>query len=606
MKSLVTQKTQPATSAIGVKLNAATSDTLRFLGEQAGRQIEATVISATANPSSSNKQANSATEYLVQLKVGNQQLQVTAAKMPRVGQKLLLEVVDYQTLRILNAATSNRADSTLTASRVDAKNQITPNPTIPASEARSQNPQMAVIQQALKLALPRQLNGQELKLTLQQLLGQPAPSAQKAANTSAPSTNNLASPAITTTGDRNAVNIPVIPSQIANTRVETAPSGISQQNAKAQSSTLNTATTSSTSGSSPNDSDILRSLSNLRGERLPPILSARLDAYKGAVNSLAELRNPATLETALQNSGLFYEKKLLAIAQQHQPLLKSLARLHAKNNALNDNTSNNLTKPQAGADKSLNTVIADNLKQDIDRQLRGDLKYQLLSLTASAKQLLAGNSRNPSPSVTTGNAQLTEHLLPDASLHRLFDALNNHTTNIQSANTSNNKSFDTISQLLRLVLGGLNRTQVHQLQSAGSQLAAGSEQSTTQSLNAEVPFLHQGRVSVLDIALERETAKKATSATPNTWNVRLRFDLDELGELSALCTLQHKTIAAVFWASADALADKIKAELPSFNNNLTALGLHVSHLHCQLGAPDSEQLERPVNLFNSHLLDELT
>ena len=125
--------------AVGVQLSAATADTLKYLGEQAGKVIEARVVQALAahtsptttpasqqsaaatinatvadekhthntqaqnNPASATNTSNKNDQYLVKLDVGGRQIQVTASQLPRIGQQLLLEVVDYKTLTILNA-----------------------------------------------------------------------------------------------------------------------------------------------------------------------------------------------------------------------------------------------------------------------------------------------------------------------------------------------------------------------------------------------------------------------------------------------------------------------------------------------------------------------
>ena len=158
-------------------------------------------------------------------------------------------------------------------------------------------------------------------------------------------------------------------------------------------------------------------------------------------------------------------------------------------------------------------------------------------------------------------------------------------------------------QLLRLALGATARTQTQQILAVGSQLAGQVDPQINQSLNVELPLWLDQRLSMVEIKLEREKAARRAREKIDTWNVRLRFDLEELGELTALATLQGKRMAAVLWSSQPQLTEKIQAELAEVTSQLKQSGLDVQHLHCRTGQPPAATDSKAANILQMNLLD---
>lgn len=635
---VLTEKGTSLTSPAGIKLNALNPDTLKYLGGHVGKVIEAKVVQVvselTANtgadkastkhiqnknlPNKSSAQSTPLnnpkseqtnlsgnthrreTPFQVVLEIGTQRISVKSPLAPRIGQLLQLEVINFKTLSIIEANPRAHAGTTHTAARLNTSVPLTPlAPQTTATTKQLTNidtlgSQIARVQKALRQSLPKQLARSELRSALDSLAKQQPSLAAAKPNTSIttalPNTASNSVPAggtapPSTNGNLSSTNSTAV--QQPNVNIKPAPT----VNAKSK-------TTSNL---------IQNSAANI-----PASIKLPLQQFKDSIPALEQLIKPDGVKQALLNSGLFFEKKLTQLLPQSRPLIQQAAQQTTQlTTQLTTAKKSHPTPTELGkiaGNENFSKTDTPLNKTEASKHLKGDLKYQMASVAGAIKSHLAKSTS--SSSTASRSQQLTEtlpqHLQTNSTLALLWQLENSPPIQRSKNTAAETDSNDTVMQLLRLALGSLARTQSQQLQSIGSQLAANSDTVSNQLLNAELPFWHDARLNIIDIKIDREKTDKQKTEKPNAWNVRLRFDLEELGELTALATLQGKTMAAVFWASGKTLADKIGRELESLSQNLIELGLEVKQLHCSVGEPSGHSSELPVNLLNTSLLQEKT
>jgi len=603
---------QSSNTSGSLGLQAISTETLQYLGSRVGAVIEARVVqvlteatsSTSGNASKSvtsdgkatlvtpndaaraapvsdkNASANRAERYQVLLSIDNTTtLKVSSPLAPRMGQVLQMMVLDNQQLRILDpgaaskimattspvtaqagipAATPQAAGGTSTAA-AQATNNISPNDGAQANRiAQSQSAGInAILQQALRSSLPKQASRAQLPQALAQLASNTLP-ASSAPQASASSTTDSATGKTTMqTAGQTGVGTDGI-------KLTPPISGASQPlNSPGALSATNNAL-----------------LQNAEIQAARQILSALIPTFKSTVT-------PTGIRDALLNSGAFYEHKLAIAATNMR------ARQSAQANTAETN------RAQAAATGSAGKLLQldPQHRSAITVPLQSDMKHGLLQIAKALQTLLPDTLMSTSPTKKDSAAQ------SESALANLWQTLGSTSSSSQSSGDNQRGGADSVVQLLRLALGATARTQTQQILAVGSQLAGQVDPQINQSLNVELPLWLDQRLSMVEIKLEREKAARRAREKIDTWNVRLRFDLEELGELTALATLQGKRMAAVLWSSQPQLTEKIQAELAEVTSQLKQSGLDVQHLHCRTGQPPAATDSKAANILQMNLLD---
>jgi hypothetical protein len=603
---------QSSNTSGSLGLQAISTETLQYLGSRVGAVIEARVVqvltevtsSTSGNASKSvtsdgkatlvtpndaaraapvsdkNASANRAERYQLLLSIDNTTtLKVSSPLAPRMGQVLQMMVLDNQQLRILDpgaaskimattspvtaqagkpAATPQAARGTSTAA-AQATNNISPNDGAQANRiAQSQSAGInAILQQALRSSLPKQASRAQLPQALAQLASNTLP-ASSAPQASASSTTDLATGKTTMqTAGQTGVGTDGI-------KLTPPISGASQP--------LN-----SPGALSVTNNALLQS-AEIQAAR--QILSALIPTFKSTVT-------PSGIRDALLNSGAFYEHKLAIAATNMR------ARQSAQANTAETN------RAQAAATGSAGKLLQldPQHRSAITVPLQSDMKHGLLQIAKALQTLLPDTLMSTSPTKKDSGAQ------SESALANLWQTLGSTSSSSQSSSDNQRGGADSVVQLLRLALGATARTQTQQILAVGNQLAGQVDPQINQSLNIELPLWLDQRLSMVEIKLEREKAARRAREKIDTWNVRLRFDLEELGELTALATLQGKRMAAVLWSSQPQLTEKIQAELAEVTSQLKQSGLDVQHLHCRTGQPPAATDSKAANILQMNLLD---
>jgi len=620
--------------AQNIQLSALNADALKYLGTVVGKVIEAKVVSVSetlagasaatdkstaknhadtasqrtnitadttrANPSASKTtdQNPAARQYQIVLEVGHQKINVKSPLAPRLGQLLQLQVINYQTLALLAASARSEvvANSTAPSISTTAASPVPP-PTARLQHAIQQKRPVEILQQALRNSLPREVPRESLANTYQQML---RPTAQARATAATIKTVTGALPTATATAPIAAAKT-TPPFSVNSDLPGTAPANI--KTATSASASASASASTITSKQNLSNSYAFATDKPLNTTLLPTNIKQSLNQLEKVIPQLNNLVRPDGVKNALLNSGIFFETRLSQLITQQGAAQTTTTNANTAAATTKTTRATLPTSPSSrAAGKEPNNAAGNNQAAKADQLLGNDLKHHFANLAATIKSTLSQSATDSATRADTLVQTQRDLLASNAAIALLWQLDNVQFKNRQSR--QDNDGNDAIMQLLRLALGQLARTQNHQLQAAGSQLAAGSDAATHQTLTTELPFWYQGSVHLMDIRIDQERANKKAHEKHQAWNLRLRFDLEELGELVALATLQGKSMAAVFWASEKPLVSKLTSELKHLNNTLTELGLEVKQLHCQHGQPDNSAGPLPVNLLNTNLLQE--
>jgi hypothetical protein len=276
---------------------------------------------------------------------------------------------------------------------------------------------------------------------------------------------------------------------------------------------------------------------------LPAGLQGSIDKLLGAMPDVRQLGDPKVLAKALEDSGLFFEAKLLSGQTQALPqdLKANLLRLAAQ---LMPALPNATAAPLSGAQNEV------GLAQALPLMLRN----MLGGASQASSKLQALNFPLP--------ARLLQNLDADADLETL----------------------------LRLAAAAVSRLQTHQLSSL-AQTQVGPEGNLLTTWQLEIPMRNQQELVPLQVKLQRdESPKKNPKDIGETlWRVELAFDLPPLGPLQVQAQLLRGSLSSQLWAERPTTAELIDRELGHLRERLSAAGLEVGELACRQGVPPQGQ-----------------
>lgn len=535
--------------------------TQQFLSKQIGQVIKAKVIQATDITSKtqgpnidslqSGRQDNIrqqtvttpakiAPVFEVIMQNGKQLLRAETTLLPKVGVSLLLNVNNSSTLTI---ASSNN-DSFLLSNQVNTSQNISSQQSTSGTNPKPQSPIQSSllgipqIQQQLRTRLPLQINQKNYQQefnnvfsVLKQLSGQnnnfQTPNSSK-------STNNL-----NTVTKNPLFNNP----NIANTQINN-PLEAKNLSQTAQNNTSSNIASSTSQISTQN----LVTLTTII-----PKLKSSLIKLTEAIPKSQDLYATNNIKKAIQNNGIFYESKISKLISSE------------------NNTNTVLPKEITEDNRHLQLKIIDEIKHFLRKTELPNNLTKVISSNSALQPLLQ------TPEKAILNNDLLSFLLHQNNVHQLSDYIQ-----------LPKPDADNLFQLLKTFLGIINRGQAQQLTALNSQASAQLDLNQNQLLQFEIPVWHNNQYSLIDIVIEHQKKEQEKNKTPSIWKVKLRFDLKELGELTAIATLKEKTLTAVFWASQPELASLVDGEIKNLNSNFENLGINVQEMLCRVGHPSNE------------------
>lgn len=144
-----------------------------------------------------------------------------------------------------------------------------------------------------------------------------------------------------------------------------------------------------------------------------------------------------------------------------------------------------------------------------------------------------------------------------------------------------------VADLLRQVEGAIARTHSHALHA----LHAQAEGRPLWAM--ELPIRHDAGVDLFDLRIEEESRQRDAPAHARRWSVRLAFELEGLGPVAAIITLQNDAVATRFWVERTDTARLFSHWLDTLGSRLRQAGLNVGALECRCGPPPDDGDEPP-------------
>lgn len=276
------------------------------------------------------------------------------------------------------------------------------------------------------------------------------------------------------------------------------------------------------------------------GEALSKIVSLGLDPTSV---------KPDSLRQAMNTSGLFYERRLVAedlVRRAGEPSAQPLA----------------------------------------DR----DIKGALIQLS----QWVVNQTFTPAPAVQTTSDTLAQLMM---SLTRLLAPRS------ESPKGASTRGLDRAVQ--ELVEKSLAQVQLQQYRTLSSQL---QDPTTPAQWHMDIPLklpdgygnlymhLFEPRPPVEEKVSEKQ--KRAKKEGKGRWRVFLELELDHMGALAAEISVQDKNVEATLWAEDDNLRERANAQLLQLRQDLEQQGMVVTDLRCSDNPPPAQKIRLDYALID--------
>jgi len=229
--------------------------------------------------------------------------------------------------------------------------------------------------------------------------------------------------------------------------------------------------------------------------------------------------------------------------------------------------------PQASATPTLLQLLLQMVSRipDIDAA-RIKQWFEFSSLIRSAE----GKSSSTAPSDAL---QTLKQLVGKEALSRELDLTLQPGT--KSATTDDAPQAKTMPQelLLALLRDGMKLIEQALSQNLLQRASLGMQQETQQSpsLNFALPFLDQQEVKALHIELEQRDQPQEEKE--KSWDIRLSFELADLGPVACHIFLQGAAVAASFYCEKSPTRIRVEQALPELKQQLSVAGFSAGEFH---------------------------
>lgn len=153
------------------------------------------------------------------------------------------------------------------------------------------------------------------------------------------------------------------------------------------------------------------------------------------------------------------------------------------------------------------------------------------------------------------------------------------------------------AQLLRQLSGHSSQLQSAQIANLEQQTTPAQTQRPEQLL-IQLPLLQQGESRFTELAIsEREADGSDTHSKQRCWQLTMKFDLAQQGEMLVQVRLIGKEVSLQFYADNEKTVQDTGQFLPLFKDRLTMQGLQVAEAGCQLGKIPEHLYQRGTSLL---------
>lgn len=253
------------------------------------------------------------------------------------------------------------------------------------------------------------------------------------------------------------------------------------------------------------------------------------------------IKNESGLKTAVKNSGIFLESKLLAEVMNKQ--------------------------------KPINLTQTTTHKHSPD--IAKDLKTNLLQLS----ELITKYKHSTQKPVVQSTKP--------AEVISLFEVAKNPSTKtkFEARNTAvlidigSKVDIETISKQLE---SSIARIEVNQLKA----VVTHDNQLPTWSI--EVPVKDKQDIDLLKLDIQHDRNTKPESEKEKVWTVNLKINFEDKGAVSARLSILDKEVSATLWSENQTLNDLIDNNLPLLSKRIENCGLSMGKIVCLAGSPNSQ------------------
>jgi len=153
------------------------------------------------------------------------------------------------------------------------------------------------------------------------------------------------------------------------------------------------------------------------------------------------------------------------------------------------------------------------------------------------------------------------------------------------------------AQLLRQLSGHSSQLQSAQIANLEQQTTPAQTQRPEQLL-IQLPLLQQGESRFTELAIsEREADGSDGHSKQRCWQLTMKFDLAQQGEMLVQVRLIGKEVSLQFYADNEKTVQDTGQFLPLFKDRLTMQGLQVAEAGCQLGKIPEHLYQRGTSLL---------
>jgi hypothetical protein len=390
-------------------------------------------------------------------------------------------------------------------------------------------------------------------------------------------------------------------------------------------------------------------------------LKTSLDKLIDAIPNLAKVIDPKILKVIIDNSGIQFEKRL--VASLNQPQLpttnNTTGQIPADINELikNSRISSETTMIKSPADKipSGQSLTPQNLAPLLNAyptEKIASITHPVTNTTTNISSTYSSNFLNtskisPSVKINVDNInQLQNSTKPEQQgsqktqdmkgalvdlVAKTTQSLTEEEADIATIikNLNNTHLKDWVTQLLPMLMGktphkelsiktlrtqliallqqhayqAVAKIQIQQLQSLQPQTTPSTDY-PQQSWQIEIPIRYQHDIHPLQMQIERywiEDKEKSTEQKREKvkqWRIMLNFDLPIVGHFYAQLIWFNQQLSATLWAEKIDTLKLAKEKMENLRTKLQQEGITVTQLDCLPGAPNKPQNEIQYSLID--------
>jgi len=340
----------------------------------------------------------------------------------------------------------------------------------------------------------------------------------------------------------------------------------------------------------------------------PEFLST--DTVRQGINQLLQgmtdrqsLQQPDGLRQALNNSGLFLEKRLLQDSPQ------TVMRQDLKANLLQLAQQLNTELAQPPSRFAANPALQNSLPKEVQTALQQLTQPQALrGLPALIQPALASQGQTPgqlllsllSALSTNTGATPPPQTIPTSvmtGVQAFIQAREVMANDAASQTTLRALEWQVLRELLREVESVSARIQLNQL----TMLRDPDNPSNVNIWLFDLPVKDKQQLERLQLRLEQHSPS-LTDDDETIWQVQLNLETQNLGPMQARISLYKEDVKVVLLAEREESASMLVKYIDSLNQRLDKLGVNVSHLSCRQAPVHPLQAEAAVQM-SEHLLD---